>query len=524
MLRKTLALILLLLPTAAHADWYEASTAHFVVYSDQRPERVREFAEELEHFDMAVRKLGAWKDEPVAKPNRLTVYVVGSRDEVAKLSGNRFVAGFYKPRAGGALAVVPGRAGSGRETDLDAESILFHEYTHHLMWSISPHSVYPAWFIEGFAELFATAEFQKNGGVALGQPPQYRARTLMTGNNLPIDKLLAADTLKLNSEQRSALYGRGWLLSHYLMIAGKRPGQLGAYLTALNAGKPPLEAAQAFGDLRGLDSELERYKHGKIGAFLVSGLPNVEVTLRSLTPGEAATMDVRIRSKNGVNSKTAPAVFADAQKAAKAFPNDAGAQLVLAEAAYDARDLAAAEAAADRAIAANPQASEAYLYKAMARMALAHKALDRSQETLTAIRKIIVRGNKLEPDDPKLLILYYRSFVDFGLPPSENAKLGFTRAFDLAPQDDRLRFNAARMFLKDGDKDEARKMLAPLAYDPHGRGFAQRAAALIASIDRGDVQGAIKSLDAGEGNDDKDGDGTGQGGGASGKPPSQPGA
>jgi len=506
MLRKLLPLLFLLLPATARADWYEASTQHFVVYSDQRPEKIREFTANLERFDMAVRKLGGWKDQPTAKPNRLTVYVVGSREEVSKLIGNRFVAGFYKPRAGGSLAVVPRRSGSGSETDLDAESILLHEYTHHLMWSISPHSVYPAWFIEGFAELFATADFQKNGDVVLGRPPQYRARTLMTGNNLPIGKLLVADTLKLSPEQRAALYGRGWLLSHYFLIARQRPGQLGAYLAALNAGKPSLEAAQAFGNLQALDNELERYKRGKIAAFLVSGLPNVEVALRPLTPGEAATMDVRIRSKNGVNRKTAPGVYADAQKAAAAFPGDPGAQIVLAETAYDARDLVAAEAAADRAIAANPKAVDAYIFKAMARLTAASVARDRSKETLAAIRKIIAAGNKLEPEDPRLLILYYRSFVDFGFPPSENAKDGLAAAFDLAPQDDRLRFNAAGMYLKDGDKARARAMLTPLAYNPHGQGLAQRAAAMIATIDKGDVEGAIKSLDSSEGDEDKDGE------------------
>jgi tetratricopeptide (TPR) repeat protein len=496
MFRKLLPLLLLMLPMAARADWHEASTNHFVVYADQRPERVREFAEELERFDMAVRKLGNRPDEPVAKPNRLTVYVVGSREDVAKLAGNRFVAGFYKSRAGGSFAVVPRRSGSGVETDLDAQSILFHEYAHHLMWSLTPHAVYPAWFIEGYAEFFATADIRRNGDVALGLPPQYRARTLMTGNNLPIAKLLAADTLKLSPEQRSALYGRGWLLTHYLLIDKRRPGQLSAYLEALRAGKTPAEAAKAFGDLRMLDNELERYKRGKIVGFVVADLPKIDVAVRPLTPGEAATMAVRIRSKDGVNAKTAPGVYADAREAAKAYPNDPGAQVVLAEAAYDARDPAAAEAAADRAIAANPKSADAWLYKAMAQMALAHKTRDRSAATLTAIRKSIARGNRAETEDPRLLVLYFRSFVEFGFPPSENARQGLAHAFELAPQDDRLRFNTARMFLRQGNKVEARAMLAPLAYSPHGKGLARQAAALIATLDRGDDKAAIKAMDA----------------------------
>ena len=507
MIRRLLLPLLLLVPGMARADWYEASSRHFVVYSDQRPERLEQFAIELERFDHAVRRYGGWQDEPVAAPNRVTVYVVENRAAVVKLIGDKFVGGFYKPRAGGSMAVVPRHLGSGAATDLDAQGILFHEYAHHLMWSIAPHAVHPAWFIEGFAEVFATADFEKDGAVRIGAPPLYRARTLLSGNNLPLDKMLIADTLKLDREQRSALYGRGWLLTHYTMIANHRRDQLADYLKAMNEGKKSLEAAQVFGDLRKFDAELERYKRGKLIGYRVAAAEagQIKVALRKLTAGEAATMDVRIRSKNGVNATTAPGVYEAARRAAAPFPNDPGAQIVLAEAAFDARDFPAAEAAADRAIAADPKAIDAWRYKAMVRMTVARQAGDRSKETQAAIRKIIAQGNRLEPDDPKLLILYFRSYADFGIAPSENAKLGLARAFELAPQDIGLRFNAAQMFLRDGKKDEARAMLAPLAYSPHGRGFARRAAALIAIIDKGDARQAADAIDSGPG-DAGDGD------------------
>ncbi|AQR75279.1 lipopolysaccharide assembly protein LapB [Sphingomonas sp. LM7] len=508
MIRRLVLPLLLLVPGVAQADWYEASSRHFVVYSDQRPERLEQFATELERFDHAVRRYGRWKDEPIAAPNRVTVYVVDDRDAVVDLIGDKFVGGFYKPRAGGSMAVVPRRIGSGAKADLDAQSILFHEYAHHLMWSIAPHAVHPSWFIEGFAEVFATADFEKDGAVRIGAPPQYRARTLMSGNNLPIDKMLIADTLKLDREQRSALYGRGWLLTHYTMIANQRRGQLTDYLTAMNQGKKSLEAAQVFGDLRAFDAELERYKRGKLIGYRIAAAEagQIKVTLRKLTPGEAATMDVRIRSKNGVNARTAPGVYEDARKAAAPFPSDPGAQIVLAEAAYDARDLPGAEAAADRAIAADPRAVDAWLYKAMVKLQLARKAGDKSKETQAAIRRIIAQGNRLEPDDPKLLILYFRSFVDLGAAPSENAKQGLARAFELAPQDLALRFNAAQMYLRDGNKTEARAMLAPLAYSPHGHGYARRATALIAMIDKGDAKQAIEAIDSPPAGDADNGD------------------
>lgn len=481
---------------ASAADWHEASTAHFVVYSEQDPAKLEKFASRLERFDAAVRFLRGLPDDPVGKANRVTVYVVDAISDVERLSF-RYAAGFYIPRAGGSLAVVPRKAGASDADDLSAQAILLHEYTHHMFWSQSPNAVYPAWYIEGYAETLATVRFYDDGAIDYGRPPQYRGYGLMAGNALPIQKLLVADTLELTDEQRDGLYGRGWLLSHYLLLSGNRKGQLAAYLGGINAGKPPLEAANAFGDLRALDRELERYKRGSFGVRKLSAsvIKPAAVQMRKLTPGEAATMDVRIRSKVGVNAKTSPGVYARAKRAAAPYPDDCGAQLVLAEAAYDARDFAAAEAAADRALKANPQANDGHVYKAMARMAVALKAGDRTPATWTAIRKIIAAGNRADPDDPEPLILYYRSFVDAGAAPTDNAKAGLRRAFELAPQDNRLRFNLATMLLRDGNKAGARAMLAPLAYQPHGKGLAMASTALIKLMDSGDTEAVIRELD-----------------------------
>ena len=511
MVRKLLGLLLLFVAMPAQADWFEASTAHFVVYSELEPGKLKEFAAKLEQFDATMRVLRKVPEEPIGPANRVTIYMVDDSDDVAKLISSRFVAGFYVPRAGGSLAIVPRKSGSGNAFDLSPQAILLHEYTHHLMWSFSPNTVYPAWYIEGFAETLATASFDKDGSIVLGNPPQYRGYSLLSGNWLPLDKMMIADTLKLTDEQREGLYGRGWLLSHYLLFSGQRADQLTAYLNALNEGKTSMQAAAAFGDLKKFDRELEKYKTGHFKGIRV-GVDKVhigEVTLRKLTAGEAATMDVRIRSKVGVTAKTAPATYERAKKAAAPYPNDRGAQLVLAEAAYDAGDYAAAEAAADRAIAADARAVDGYVYKAMARMAVASKAGDTSPQTWAAIRKIIASGNKIDPEDPEPLILYFRSYVESAARPTDNAKRGLMRAFELAPQDDDLRFNVAAMVLRDGDKERARNMLAPLAYQPHGRGIAAVAAELIAMIDKGEIDKALGALDA-KGEDAQSKDANGQ--------------
>ena len=488
MIRSLFALLfMLMLPGIAHADWYEASSAHFLVYSTDRPERLQKYAADLERFDQAVRAMRQMPDEPVGRANRLTVYTLGSTDAVGRLFGNSGVAGFYNARAGGSVAFAPRDAGGESQFELGRQAILFHEYAHHLMFGTYVHSAFPSWMVEGWAEFHATARLNRDGSVLFGASPNYRAWGLVSGNPLPLERILSDDTGKLTDEQSDALYGRGWLLIHYLTFEPSRAGQLKQYVASINSGKTPAQAATVFGDLRALHHELERYiGKSKISAYNVAAnrLHIGDVTIRRLTPGEAATMDVRIRSKRGVDEKTAPAVYAAAKKAAAPYPNDPGAQVVLAEAAYDAGDYAGSEAAADRAIAADAKAIDGHVYKAMAKMAVAAAAKDYSRETWSNIRKIIAAANHVDPDDPEPLVLYFRSFTEAGVAPSPNAKDGLYRAFELCPQDRGLRLMVAQLYLRDDNPAVARALLRLIAYDPHSGSMAAVAMKMIADIDR----------------------------------------
>ncbi len=496
MLRTLLMVAVFLIPGIARAHWYEAGTSHFRVYSDEFPERLKAFATNLERFDRMLRFVRNVPEDPVGSANRVTVYVVSSQSAIERLIGTSGVAGFYVPRAGDSVAFVPQSSGSRDEMDLSPQAILLHEYSHHFLLSASPDAAFPGWFVEGYAEFFAPATFARDGGVTIGNPPMYRSYGLSIGNSMPLEKLLTADTRKLTTVQLDALYGRGWLLMHYFYLSGKRDGQLTNYLVALNTGKSPLEAGKAFGDLHGFDRELETYMSHLLPTRVIaaSALPIGPVTLRRLTDGEDATMDVRIRSERGVDKKTAPLVYADAQKAAAPFANDRGAQIELAEAAFDAEDYAATETAAARALAADPKSVDALLYQARAKMAEAEKAKDTSAATWSAIRRLITAANRLDTENPLPLILYYRSFVQSGAPVPKAAKDGLYYAYVLAPQDRGLRFEAATAYLQDGDARNARSLLAPLAYDPHAGERAKLAATLVAEIDAGHPDAALADL------------------------------
>jgi hypothetical protein len=181
-MRVVLALILtLLLPTAASATWREASTPHFVIYSEESAESLRAFATRLERFDGAMRLMRGMGDPPIGPSNRLTIYVVPNVGSVQRIAGRHAanVAGFYVPRASGTIAVVPRSAGESGVFDMNAQTVLLHEYSHHFMMSEHATAAYPAWYIEGFAEFNATTEFNKDGSIGFGLPALHRAYGLV---------------------------------------------------------------------------------------------------------------------------------------------------------------------------------------------------------------------------------------------------------------------------------------------------------------------------------------------------------
>ena len=67
---------------------------------------------------------------------------------------SRYVRGFYMPRAGASLAIIPpiDAASSGRASE--SELVLLHEYAHHYMAENAAYLV-PRWYGEGFAEFSA---------------------------------------------------------------------------------------------------------------------------------------------------------------------------------------------------------------------------------------------------------------------------------------------------------------------------------------------------------------------------------
>jgi tetratricopeptide (TPR) repeat protein len=489
MFRNVLIAASLLMPTVAHAAWQEASSKHFIVYADDTPENVRKFTERLERFDGAMRTFRQLKQRPMVKANRVTIYVMDDLDDLQRLygKGGNNIAGFYEGRAWGAVAFSPQKAGD----YLSAREILLHEYSHHFMLANWTDTAFPAWYVEGFAELHATAIFRDDGSIIFGAAPEYRTFGIAWGNKLPFDQLLRPSQPPMSAEQTAALYARGWLLTHYLTFNPAKQPEFVGYLSDLNAGKPLSEAMSEFKGINDITLNAYAQRPSLASAMIKSSQYEIEpVTVRALTAGEAAVMPARMASQRGVDKDSAPRVAALARKLATDFPNDPGAQMELAEAEYDAENYAAAEAAAERALAIDAGAVHAILYKGMAQAAIARKAKENDPTKWQAIRRIFLSANKLDNENPVPLMLYYDSFAAAGQAATKNAQDGLLYAYALAPYDLGLRVKAGMVLLERGDAGQARAALSPVAYNPH----ANPDSPLVKVIEVLDKEGAPAAL------------------------------
>lgn len=492
MLRKILACSTLLLsPTLAHAEWHEASSKHFVVYADEDPVELKAYTERLERFDMTLRFITGTPDKPLSPQLRVTVYVVENIAAIQKLIGRSGVAGFYIPRASGPVAFVPKDEGDGK---LDGQTILQHEYGHSFMFSAWPSVAFPKWFVEGFAEFVGTSFFRPNGELIMGKAPAYRAYGVDRISTMPAERLLSLSPRDEGMDTQT-LYGRGWLLTHYSFLGGNSKPLLD-YIDALNSGKPVAEANKAFGNLSTLDAKLNSYgKRTVLGTIAVPvGKVSVgEIAVRKLTAGEAATMKARIYSNRGVDEKRAVEVVGWARAASAAYPNDHAAQDELAEAEFDAKNYAAAEAAADRALAANPKSVHANIYKGMAQMEIAKAAKDKDPARWKSIRSWFIKANKLDTEYPQPLILFYDSFEAAEQPATKGAQDSIVGAYLLAPFDDDLRVKAGKVLLQQNNVKAARVALEKVAFGPHS-GKENRTLKVVQALDSGGSEAALKVM------------------------------
>jgi len=512
--KSLLAGTLFLLPAAVHAEWLRADSDHFVIYSEGSSGELERFARDTERFDALLRR---YFGLPAAGDgeNRLTIYALESAADIGRLMGdaNTGIAGFYQNRSDGSFAVT-NRERTNTKFALSGQTTLFHEYAHHFMFRHLTNA-YPAWYVEGFAEYFSTAEFEDDGRWDIGKPAYHRARTLLGDGRLGLDELLFGTTAGMTVAEADLYYGRAWMLVHMAMSDPERGEQLRGYLRDFaNGVDPKLAAKDNFGSLPELESALENYVNESLH-FRSSSTPmpyNGRLEVRELNLVQSELVELRLERRMETDLAATRAALVEltgeAPTSADAWHELAMTELALARKA-DAKktdtpgqnavgdgepeqgDLtetepasperraheAAAEAALDKALALNPKHVRARVQKAQLEMRRLARAGEDSMRAWSGPRVMLLDAHHTDPSDPQPLFAYYQSFAKAGAAPPEVARTAIRQAFVLAPESSRIRMSYVNDLVANGEIAPAIVHLKVIAYNPHGGGaleFLQR--------------------------------------------------
>ncbi|MEA3043326.1 MAG: hypothetical protein QOH47_1164 [Sphingomonadales bacterium] len=470
-----LILSFLLAAAPAGAEWRRAESPNFVLYGNAPESQLRARILLLEDFDRLLRMLASGEQAPAPK---LHVYIVSGIDDLRIIRPvPDGIAGYYIATDDGIAAFVDGRAeGRGNET-------LFHEYTHHFMRQHMP-SAYPTWYVEGFAEYFATVRFTARR-IDIGTYSQGRAYAILEGQWLPMERILSGGIDGLSQQAMSLYYAQSWLLVHYFYSTPERQAALARLLRASRLSGNAVEALQAATGLtpQGLTEELRRYIGGGQIAYRQAPRASAEtpppVTVTVMPPSASEMIIFEAALRVGILADNEQPYLQRIRTAAARFPDDPLAMRVLAHAEMRFGDGAVADRLLDRLVAAAPNDAELLYLKGM-RYLLAAQGDNPPDDAAANARLWFGRARAADPNNFQTLIRYVESLRGEPGYVSDETRDLLVRASQLAPQVASIAFNTASVLIARGDYDQAMRLLAPLAVNPHDPGLANAARRLMA--------------------------------------------
>jgi hypothetical protein len=481
MIRKLLIAASLFWSSAAHAEWHEAISNNFIVYSQGPEQEARDFAAKLERFRFVL----SWA-RPIPQgrtSGKLRVFLLPDRNAVQLIAGGEGVVGYYVSQARGLMLVGTrhritslndARTARYEIEDIDPESVLFHEYTHHYTFQYFP-ATYPVWYSEGLAEFWGMTAILPNDVVDIGAPADHRFSTFRYLGWMSLENLLRAHNYsEARGENLFLLYAEGWLLVRYMFEHPERQHQIEEYLRLINTGVAFDEAARrAIPDLDAFNSQL--FNYAGTGRFNVVRLPfrRIDVgpiVVRTLRPAEQELILDEIRLSQGFQQREAAAFADHVRGIANRYPDDLFAIRMVMETQYLAGNNAEAVAAADRLLAVESGNARALVTKGLIQCAGLAGAHSTDAAAWRAARQFLARAVNAAPNDPVVLEAYYNSYVMQNVLPPEDAQSALYSAMELAPSDGELRFALARDFEQRRMIPEAIAIIRPEAYSVPHRG------------------------------------------------------
>ena len=292
--------------------WIQITSPHFVVVTDGGEKQGRRIADQFERMRSLFHALFP-KIQMEAAGAPIVVLAVNHEKDFRALEPEAYLAkGSLK--LGGLF--ISGADKNYVLMRMDAEgdhpyAVIYHEYTHFLLRRSADWM--PLWMNEGLAEFYQNTDIHEKDAW-LGQSSADDIQWLRQNRLLPLSVLLTVDEKSpyYHEENKGSIfYAESWALTHYIETsdARQKTHRMVDYASLLTQKVDPVTAAaQAFGDLNQLQSDLEDYvRHGSFSYFKMITTTEVDNSAFKAQPVSAAQSDALRADFLAYNSRTTDA-------------------------------------------------------------------------------------------------------------------------------------------------------------------------------------------------------------------------
>ena len=456
-------------------------------------EKIRQEALKLEQFRAAFQR--AFPAVNVASPSVPTVLIFKDSESFAPFkpvrengAADKSISGFFQSSDEESYIAYPL---SGTEK---SSGTSFHEYIHFLIKNNFQTSVLPVWLNEGLAEYYQTFRMKNDRRAIFGEPQSGHLRLLRETKLVPMKTISAVDYQSLNeldTDQKKLFYAQSWAVVHYLMQ--KNDGLIDApirkYLALTAAGKSPETAFEKSFEttFSALEKEVENYILKKSPAsknFDLGGKLVFETNLETQPIGEAEWLNylgnlffqsqrygeaAEILQKSlALDDRSAKANLAFGKTLAKqGKPTDAKNYFEKAV-ALDGENYAANYYLADILFRENVSA-DGFVGQL-------------PKDDAKKIRELLKKVIKQNPN----LVEAYKMLASISLANDDEVaeSIGYVQnALKIQPQNFRLEYVLAQLYLRKKDFENARKTAAGLIKNCIEKDFCQRVQAFVSALD-----------------------------------------
>jgi hypothetical protein len=484
-----LSLLLLAQAQNARADtWIRADTANFVVYSNVGHSVTREYLEQLEAFKYLAELILGTAPKNSDTAGRFTIYLLDRPDllKTVRPDIGRYVAGFYTHCVEGAQAFAWVPQFFGAESDFGLQ-ILVHEYAHHLMFS-RMRRLYPAWYVEGFAEYLSTTKLQR-GTYQLGARNEQREGLLSSHArwldfDVMLDPARFAKAVKERRVNTFQFYAQSWLLAHYMLTDTARIQGFNSYFDRIGRGEDGVASFESATGmtLDELGEAMRAYRRSYTALLVkVPDLPEASITLTRL-PREQEDYLLEAAALQSCQKEAYGRKLTEQLRAMRPKrSNDPHFRAVLGRAELLFGDPQAARKELES-LAASPDAAfdVAYLLGRSYHEEADRKPAERVQ-LLNMASEQFLKAYRLDKTHAPNLYFLSKS-LDSDETPAKSVVNAGTAAAILAPTVAEYAVHAALVNLRTGDREMAIRVMQPFANNPHKLEYAAKLAAVIDSI------------------------------------------